>query len=673
MYADTTFTDRALTYGAPDPTVDAPGSGPCIGNGLLRIDVDASSDSSAISETSHATEPTLRFTGIRFDGAQETIDQRTLHMSAGLWRTESTVTKSVTDGQGVTSETNVSVAQDLTALRHFPECALQSVDAAGALDFTHVVRPPDSITITNSDVVMRNVHGERVAALIIEGKTVEGRCVAYCCYYISDDPIGSVVGLRTTRSDNDNGAQTDAAKGSRAKVEVSLRASASAPKVTLVHAIVHSSATSGAEALSHAARLFREGAPPTDSIVRARSSHALRWLSLWNGDVTVSERIGSSDQQRETIRCLNIHVRTAIYTMYASLRDPNAVVSRSCDCYRRQVVHDGRHRHMTGPALLSLCPWAIWLQPQEGPASAWTPVHAISRSVLDVWNGYRTTLDRTRLDTLYQTVRMNLTELDMRVEKLGDVSSVGTATTLRGVDVDEDAFTSGIVRRAFAAGEQMSNALRVPSDPQWEVKRDTIASPLAPGSRRVVQTPDGNDDALILLHPASLDTYAGATDLGSIATVMTDNRDLMTSVASRPIDADVPTLTFSAISALASDANRLASYEESCSRCDESFGWFMQRLNEGAHPRWGYASRSSAGAASDVVACLMYGFLGMRFQGYVTREGYHTVPAKLLYAPSVTVLPEEVYVVHHTATSAPGERTERLVQNSRASRDATQV
>lgn len=663
MYAGATFVDRTLTYGPPEPTADAPASGPRVGNGVIAVDVDASTGLASSSETTHNQEPTLRFTEVDFGSAQQTVQERKLSMSAGLWRAEGSVTRSELDSDGNPADIPVRVAVDFTALRHFPECVVQSVDCDGTLDFTHVVTAPESVTISNYDAVIRNVYGETVVALTIEARSLEGRRIAYCCYYVSDEPIQSVLGLRT--SSVDDGSQSSGSD----RVEVLLRASPSALKVTMVHTVLHASSTSGAEALAHGARLFRAGAPMTDSVVRARSTHALRWLSLWNGDITITERADASEQDRESIKHLNIHVRTSVYMLYTSLRDPNAVLSR-CFSPQHRTADDELFRH---PTLLALCPWALWLQPIAGPASAWTPLHAVARAILDVWHGYRTTLDRTRLDELFRVARLNLAELDMRVESLGQTSSVGTVRTLRETDVDDDAFTVGLARRAFAAGEQISNTLRIPSDPQWDTKHDSLAKPIQADTNRVVETPTGNADALVLLHPALLDSYAGITDLGTISTVMSGNRDLLESVASSEVDAELPALSLSAISTLASDANRLASYDEACSRCDQAFEWFMQRASETANIRWGFACAPAGKAASDLLACFVYGFLGLRFQGHVTRDGYHTVPAKLLPAPSVTVLPRQVYVVHHIVTRAPGERTDKVVQNSRASNDATEV
>jgi hypothetical protein len=586
-------------------------------------------------------------------------------MSAGVWRCEGTVTVDASDPG---AKTNVAV--DTLALRHVPECVVQCFDADKAVEFTHVVRAPPSIIIDRTEVVVRNVYEHTVAALVVEGRTIAGIRVAYCCYYVSASSIASVRGLQSTVAES-------SASG---RIEVGLRTTPEAPRVDLVHAILHGSAASGAEAIAHVSRLFRSDVPLPTSIVRARTTHALRWAALWNGDLIVGERSDASVEDQGTLKTFNIHVRTSVYALYAASRDPNAIVSRWCDALRpitsRGEDFEGDPDMLTVPALLSVAPWLAWAQPPTHRASAWTPVHVIARAVVDAWNGYRATLDRPRLELLFQTLRLDMAEMDLHIDMEGgpgSVTSVGAARTLRGEDVDDDAYTIGVVRRAFAAAEQISNTLRIPPDPQWTVKRDALASSLAADqtSSALVQTPIGNRDALVLLHPASMDVYAGTTDLGPIAPVMEDNRPALLEIASAPVDQLIPELAFAAISALASDARRLASFDEACARADLSFEMFIERASESVHPVWGAATSDRARLAASIVACTTFGFLGMRFQGHVTRDGYHTVPAKLLPAPAVTILPECWYVARHSVTRSSGDRTERLVQNSRASTDAT--
>ena len=666
MYTDTAFLDRTLAYGPPDES-EPTGSGPCLGNGVLQLSIDAVDGLASASQTLYGTEPSLCFTELKPTAPLE-ISARKLHMSAGAWRCEGEVTLDESDPD---AKTTVSV--DSLALRQVSECFVQCIDTGAAVEFTHVVRAPPSVSVLRAEVAIHSIYGTTVAVLVIDGLTSAGNKVAYCCYYVSASSIDSVRGLKTTIAES-------SASG---RVEVTIQTTAAAPRLDLVHALIHGSSATSYEAVAHAARLFRSDTPLSTSVLRLRTTHALRWAALWNGDLIVSERSDASEQDRKYLKAFNIHVRTGVYAMYTATRDPNAILSRWCSLTRpisaNEHEFDGDADALATPALLSIAPWLAWLQPPRQRASAWTPLHLIARTITDMWHGYRATLDRPRLDLLFQTLRLDLAEMDMRVEMQGDggygsLASVGTSRTIRGTDVDNDAYTIGIARRAFAAAEQISNTLRIPPDPQWAVKRDALGPPLASTtSRALAETPSGNYDALILLHPAMLDVYAATTDLGPISPVIEDNVPTLASVASAPIDPQVPEVTFSAIAALASDARRLASYEEGSDRMDTMFAAFMDRASESMHPKWGSATVDRIRLAAAVVACVTFGFLGVRFQGYVTRDGYHTVPANLLPAPAVTILPSQWYIARHFVTPSSGHRVERLVQNSRASTDATDV
>ena len=657
MYTDTAFLDRTLAYGPPDESEET-ASGPCLGNGVVQLSIDATDGLASATETFYGTDPSLCFTELRPTNTLE-ISARKLHMSAGAWRCEGEVVLDETDPA---AKTTVSV--DSLALRQVSECVVQCIDTGAAVEFTHVVRAPPSMTIVRSEVAIHNVYGTTVAVLVVDGLTNAGNQVAYCCYYVSANSVESVRGLKTTIGES-------SASG---RIEVTIQTTAGAPRLDLLHTVIHGSSATSYEAVAHAARLFRSDSPLSTSVLRLRTTHALRWTALWNGDLVVSERSDASDQDRESLKIFNIHVRTSIYALYTATRDPNAILSRWCNLTRPVSANnhdfDGDSDAFATPALLSIAPWVAWLQPPRQRASAWTPLHLIARTITDMWHGYRATLDRPRLDLLFQTLRLDLAELDMRIEMQGDpgsLASVGTSHTIRATDVDDDAYTIGIARRAFAAAEQISNTLRIPPDPQWAVKRDALGAPLAsPTSRALAETPAGNYDGIILLHPAMLDVYAATTDLGPIAPVIEDNVTALSSTASAPIDAQVPEVAFSAIAALASDARRLASFEEGSDRMDSMFAAFMERAGESVHPKWGSATSDRIRLAASVVACVTFGFLGVRFQGYVTRDGYHTVPANLLPAPAVTILPSQWYIARHFVTPIvrPPRRTARAKLSS---------
>ena len=658
MY-DTPFTDRTLSYGPVDAS-ETPRSGPVLGNGVVRMSVDATADYAVPSVprvTVHERD-SFAFVDIVPDGALD-VTRRTLSLSAGVWRVEGTVAADESD-PGATE----SVAVDTLPLRHIPECCLQSIETSGRVTFTHTVTQPDSANIEHKYLQVLSVFGTTVAALAVDARTTDGGRIAYCCFYVSSGPsMDHVLGLVAQEGVSGKGAALS-----------KVCTTSGVTRLDLVHVILHGQTVVGADAIAHGLRLFRSDTTMPSSVTRARATHALRWSSLWNGDLTIVERSGATADDLETLKRLNVHVRTCLYSLYANTRDPNVIVSKwGAPPHPAAFDQDGDVDAVTCPALLSVTPWLAWMQPVHQAATAWTPLHVIARTVVDAWNGYRATLDRPRLDLVFQTVRLDVAEVDMRVEMQGEAGSpatVGIARSLRGEDVDGDAYTVGCVRRAFAAAEQICNTLRIPPDPVWGAKRDALAVPrVSQTTHAVAETPAGNTDALILLAPQSLDVYANLTDLGSISEVITDNTPALEGIANASFDADVPEKTFGAIAALVADARRLPEDALAQQRMDQGFDAFMSRASECMDTWWGAATPANRRAAAAVLACVTFGFLGSRFQGHVTRDGYHTVPARLVQSSPVTVLPVQWYVAKYRTSASPGERTERIVQNSRASTD----
>jgi hypothetical protein len=74
---------------------------------------------------------------------------------------------------------------------------------------------------------------------------------------------------------------------------------------------------------------------------------------------------------------------------------------------------------------------------------------------------------------------------------------------------------------------------------------------------------------------------------------------------------------------------------------------------------------ATTATGSDILACVLYGFLLVRIRGYVTRDGIHTVPASLLPGPSTAILPRTWRVVRRRISHGVGQQTEHLTQNAR--------
>ena len=647
MYA-TEFVDHELKYGGVGDG-ESDGSGPHIANGIVTIGLNAYTGITRALDTRRCSDRTLDFTGLSIAGSISTTS-RSLHLDTGVYRMEADVSTSdvVTHKLGV----------DVFALRHAPESVMQTIDLDGNVDVSHEVSAPSSIHIEHAELAVRELYSSTVPCLMVTGHTLAGDRVAYVCMYISatGGALECVGGLKNQTSD---------------RVECTIRTTDNTRKVHLLHTIIHGASATTADTVTQATRLFRSGLPASACATIARTTHALRWSQIWKGDLVIEKRVDATDEHIADLKNLNIHIKTSMYTLYSAMRDPGALLSRWIPLTRSMVPDAAPMSSLLAvPAMLSLTPWIMWLQPPTERATTWTPLYAVSRALIDSWHGYRATLDRPRLDLLYQTLRQDVAEMDLRIAANGVDASIGAAQTLRAVDVDDDALSCGLARRAFYAADQMSNTLRVPSDPTWSVKRDSIEVPRqTPFTMAIAETPAGISDGLMLLHPALLDVYAGVSDLGNVNEVMVDNSPYLRTVAEAALDPEVPDLTLACICALAADARRLGTYSDTSTRADEMYDLFMQRVSEGVDPMWGASGVGSRDMAAGIVACIMFGFLGMRFQGYVTRDGYHTVPAKLVSGPSVMVLPGTWYAARRKVSESLGQRVERLTQNSRASAD----
>ena len=650
------FVDRVLQYGEVTEAEEA-GHGPVLCNGLVKLHIDGTQPQHC--SCLHAylgSKETLRFTSIE-PGVADPVHTRELHMSASIWRCASGGTPA-----------DPAYVSELMALRQAPECCMQTMLCKEASEFTHIVQKPHNIELTRSELSVRNIMGQRLPHLAIEGRLVSGESVAYCCVYVGDE--AEYLGIDSTV---ESPGADDGIIRSRIQTK-SVNA-----KVWLLHAIVHGSGANAASAFDVAVRIFRAGAPAASSLAHARSAHSVRWAMLWNGGISIDSAAGLTEQQAETMRVLNIHIRSSEYALYSMMRDPNALLSSWGKAAVGAAPDCKAPLPNAAPALLALVPWIAWLQgPPRSTSLASCPMHMVSRLVLDAWSGYRVTLDRPRLDLYFQTLRHHIAEMAMRVDMAGPSNatgaeaSTGIVQTLAGLDADEDAYTTGMVKRAFNAAEQICHALRIPPDPLWTNLRDKLAvARSSPFSTEIADVPSGSKDGIALLDPAALDTYAGVTDLGQISRLMTDNEDKLQAVGSGSLPNQPPEVVFAAIAALASDTRRLATYEQSCQRADDCLQMLMQQCGANMHGMWGAAGsgvdndnkrlRNAAG----LLSCVLFGFLGLRFQGYITRDGYHTVPATLVSGPSTAILPQPWFVVRRKVSGASGQKLERLTQNSR--------
>lgn len=636
MY-ETSFQDRTLEYDASAAGVAA---GPIVGNGSLFVQMDGSKDEvSTPLRTWLGASNTLSFTAVHreYPGSMPPVSKRALHLSNGTYR-------SVAGSNGLDVEHIV----DVSVVRQSPSSCLQSVWCRDASTLAHTVTPPTGMTISRADLVVRKVGGQVLPHLAIEG-TIGAIKVAYCCVYACTD--ASYDGVHEPEPET-------------SKVRSVIETRSPGCTLWMMHTILHGPFVSATYAFDACSKHFRANATPSASLENVRSLHTLRWASLWGGRITIDAAPGLSDEDAERIRVLNVHIQTSLYRLFIDMPDPNAISDVGFGSPSARP-----HAIMKHLALAPIAPWLAFMQPVVRP-STWTPLYEIAGQINDVWDGYRVTLDRTRLSLHFQSLRHHINELTVRVENSapssanGAAVTTGTVKTRAGEYVDDDPYTTGAAKRAFESAEQICNALRVPSDSIWGDFADELKVPRRDAfSTEIANTnpPSPTQDGLVLLHPAVLRPYGTETNLGPYSQLLDGNGDALFGAAQ---GAACPA-AFASIAALAADIARLGTVSEMCDRMDACFSWLMDRCADVLDPSWGATSLSGTSDASDIIACLLYGFTRVKIRGYVTRDGIHTVPASLVSGASTAILPRSWRVVRRRISRSADRQTEHLTQNAR--------
>lgn len=638
MYA-TTFTDRELRY---TPGEASAAGNPVIGNGHVFVHMDTQSPAMcSTAATRVGNETTFNFLDVQKEGGTPLpeVSSRSLHLSNGTYRSVAGTPE---------PECEVSVC----SIRQSLPSVLQTVWVRDAMLMVHTVQPPPGMSVTRADLVIKNVGGHPLPHLAVEG-TVGSVHTAYCCIYAGDSL--SLDGVREP-------TQHSSAIHSLVNIQ--------SPNTTLymMHAVLHGDAVTAAHAFDICAQHFRTNVAPSVSMASVKSLHSLRWAALWRGGLTVERTADASEEEIEQIRVLNIHLQTSLYRLYSDYPDPNAVPTT----YDVDPARFSRRPYALVDflAVAAVAPWLKFMQNLKAPSPR-TPMFEVAGDVVDAWDGYRTTLDRTQLDVHFQTLRRHAHELTIRVQNTappvgaGSEASIGTVKTRSGAYVSDDAFTTGMVRRAFESVEQICYALRLPADPAWKDLRNKLVVPRSsPFTTEIadVNPPAANQDGLVLLHPGHLRTQANTSDLGTLSTLIDGNTEAMIAAAQ---GAACPA-AFASIAALASHAASLPNVGDRASRMDECMGWLMLQASMALDPDWGAAALDSTETASDIVACMVFGFLRARIQGHVTSMGVYTVPANLLPGPSTAILPRAWRLVRRKMTQGMNSQSEHIVQNTRA-------
>ena len=641
MYA-TAFQDRTLEYGSDAVApFGAPASvGPVVGNGNIFIHMDASSsDMCEATRTRLGLSDTLGFTSIHREspGPLPPVKSRSLHLSNGTYR-----------AIAGTSERECEVT--VLAARQAPSSCVSTVWCRSASTLVHTLRPPLGMVVSRADLVIRNFGGQVLPHMALEGSIGATR-VAYCCVY-AGGPFTSLDGAREPESGT-------------SLVRSIIRTTGPNVTVSMLHTVLHGPDVTAQHAFRESAQHFRTNVDPYVSLNSVVTLHSLRWASLWNGGLSIESVSDASDEERERVRLVNIHIQTSLYRLFVDFPDPNAIATlASGDATPRRP-----YSIMDNLALVSIAPWLTFMQPVARP-TMWMPMYELAGRITDAWDGFRVTLDRARLSLQFQTLRHHVNEMTIRIENAapslatGASASVGTVQTRSGALVSDDPYATGAAKRAFHSAEQICNALRYPSERSWDDLKNRLAVPRQSSfSTEIagVSPPSTVNDGLVLLHPGLLRAYANSSDLGPYSQLIDGNAGAMTQYAQ---SAACPA-AFASIAMLAADIVRLNTVQERGAQIDACYAWLMDRCEESVDPLWGSASHASTDTASNILACIIFGFTRVMVRGFVTRDGIHTVPSSLLPGPATTTLPRSWRVVRRRVSRTADQQSEHLTQNSR--------
>lgn len=621
MYEGASFIDDVIMYGEPMEG-ESEGS-PVVGNGSLLMRMDPMTVSSARVTTLNGS-PSIQFS--QLTGPFSPVSNRSLHLANGTWRTVC----------GGTSDQVVEV----TALRQWPSTAIQTLKCREVGTYEHVIVMPSGAHVHRIDLSIKNVAGWTLHHAIVEA-TVGSEDVAYCCVYISETMVTEGIRYRDT---------------SDATVNSVIRTTSANSVSYLLHTVVHGRGVKGLDAFEVASRPFFSSSPPVIVAANMKSIHFLRWRNLWKSSLSIDACFKATDEEKEDVKTLNMHIKTAMYRVFTVISDS-------------MILHGDTHHDlfldpMLKHALIPLAPWLAWSIPEPRP-KLWMPVYAMAMSIIDAWSLYRVTLDRVRLESHYVTLRGYVEDLVTRVEMHGLNTSgrgdVGEVVTRDGDYVPRDAFTTGVVSRALMAAEQICHALRITADPSWV----SLASSLhveTTSNLSLELTPEGDNTAhVMLLHPGLLPVYGDSTDLGKYSLLMMDNMAPVNEMAESDISV-VDSLSAAGVMASFSDISN--SHEDAVNVMDRAGLALVKHSNNIFDSMWGACAETTTQSASAFLASILYGFLRIRLQGNITRDGIHNVSVTLASGPSTAVLPQSWGVVKRRMSKGLTLQTDTYVQNS---------
>ena len=612
-----------LEYGAGAP---ASSSHPYLGNGQLAIAVDGATANDAY-ETRLAGARTFDFTHLVPESGAATVSSRSLFMTSGVWKTES-------------STGAIDVTSSLTCLRYAGFAALQKVEVSVPTVLEHVVAPPPGYVVQDYTYRIDHIRGRTYHVLTVRASSPEGSAV-YACMYPYTAPFALFEAL---------GADVPAGTGT-----VRNRSSV-ASSLVVIHAVAHD--TPASELMRGLVTLVENVPTGSDEYVSMMQTHSMRWSSYWMGRMAIGASGAATAAELDDIRTLNIHIRTALYRLYSDILDPGAlkIVRR-----HTPLIEDVLLR----AAILPISPWLLTYYVPE-TTNPWTPLYAVAHQVIDHWNQFRATQDRSTVEKNHDAWRASVDEVVTRVQldplysPTAATVQVPAARTYDGGIVVNDAMTVAAVSRCLYAADQLSNATRNAPSGIWGDMRSQLVVPMTAGLQ-LTGTADAHN--VMALHPVFLNEYLGSTDLGNQLMVLTANSPYVQATLAASADISI-TEACVAINVAEGRASGSASVTQG--KCNASAIDYLATTNMLTDAEWGFAAATDTRGASSFMATLMYGFSDFKFQGFVSRTGVHTVPVQLTFGRSSLILPASWGVVTRYSSRTPYEQSVATSQSATA-------
>jgi hypothetical protein len=533
-------------------------------------------------------------------------------------------TQSLHLGNGVFTETFTvpggTLTSTLCALRQHAGCALQTMSIPAG-QYKHAPTIPDELVLDGGDHTYVNSKGVAVPCLRLRA---HARCdpsvrYAYLGAYLKADNV-SWLGLDRKPFAPENSFQVTGTG-----------------LINVLHCVAYGPDADTVVTRTAVAALV--GANNSGSLLHA--GNTFRWASVWRAGITVVPKVpGNAD-----VAGVNLAIKAAQYRVLSTRRDAGRVSLFSqgpawIPCPAAAIV--ATVPDYSKAAAVESLKRALESQTATDPAAPRLDVLAFA--ILDAWNVFRVTNDRSWLRSASPYVYSAANALAQRVESAGldaidpvtlevPLTSVGTVTTALGEIVQDHGLATHLVRQSLSAATQMSYDLRdVPPDAWLSAYNQLVV----PRDGTVIRYSAGNatgpqNDQALAHHP-----YVFAVPSASIvpSTLLRSGR---TAAQSAVADADA-TLRLGSIAVLASSSPLVTGATNTA--IASAYAYLNAEI-AAMSPLWRTMSPdflTDVATSAEFLSTVAFGFARARIYGVVDRDGVHVQRAQLA-AEAIALLP----------------------------------